>query len=343
MKLSALVASAAALGAAVGGAALATRVRRQAPQVQRVAPELRTPLLYLLPDRFDGTPPRRGGIAATLTERLTPTGLGVPVTLPSREGAPAVSVYVYEAAGRPRPSGAVVWIHGGGMITGAPWMDHALCSRLARELGVLVVSVDYRLAPEDPFPAGLDDCFTALTWVHEHAADLGVDPARIAVGGESAGGGLAAMLSQMAHDRGVPVAFQALVYPMLDDRTVLRADDEHRGELLWTPAHNASAWEWVLGHPVRADESRPYAAAARREDLSGLPPAWIGVGDIDLFYLEDVDYAHRLEAAGVPVELVVVPGMPHALDVAVWKPQMRQFRASMIEAVGRAVGAPSPS
>jgi acetyl esterase/lipase len=201
-----------------------------------------------------------------------------------------------------------------------------------------VLSVDYRLAPEDPFPAGPEDCYTALDWLHAQADSLGIDRERIAVGGASAGGGLAAMVCQMAQDRGLPVAFQLLIYPMLDDRTVLLDDHEGRGELIWTPAQNAGGWAMFLGHPVRAEEDRPYASAARRADLSGQPPAWIGVGGIDLFYAEDVAYTDRLEEAGVDVELVVVDGMPHGLDMIGWLPRMKDFRQSAVDALGRAVG-----
>jgi acetyl esterase/lipase len=201
------------------------------------------------------------------------------------------------------------------MVLGVPEQSNVVASRLARDLGVLVVVVDYRLAPEDPFPAPLDDCIDALAWIHDHAAELGVDPARVAVGGDSAGGGLAAAVAQRAHDEGGPaIAFQALVYPMLDDRTVLRSDHQGRGDLVWTAKDNAFGWTAYLGRPPRPDAPPPYAAPARRGDLAGLPPAWIGVGDLDLFYEEDVDYAQRLQAAGVPCELHVVAGMYHAAD-----------------------------
>jgi acetyl esterase/lipase len=173
-----------------------------------------------------------------------------------------------------------------------------------------VVSVKYRFAPEHPFPAALEDCYAALGWLHENAEKLGVDRGRIAIGGESAGGGLAAALAQLAHDRGeLPVCFQLLVYPMLDDRTAL--DPTRPRTLVWTPTGNHFGWTSYLGHPPRLEEDRPYAVPARREDLSGLPPAWIGVGDIDLFYPENVGYAERLQAAGVACQLEVVPGFYH--------------------------------
>lgn len=326
-------------GLALGARLLANR-RANRAAVAGVADDLR-PWISAMPPAFltgfDGAPPRRRRVADTALARVMPRGLGRPRTIPGPQGAPDVPVFVYDPPGRDRPSGAVLWIHGGGMIVGGPWMSHGVCTGLARHLGVLVVSVDYRLAPEHPFPAGPEDCFAALAWLHEQSADLGVDPTRVAVGGESAGGGLAAMVAQMAHDRGLPLACQALVYPMLDDRTALVADHGGRGRLVWTPAHNAAAWGWFLDHPVTEEEGRPYAAAARRDDLSGLAPAWIGVGDLDLFHDEDVAYAQRLRDAGVEVDLVVVPGMPHAADALSWVPSMREFRDSMRAALARAL------
>ncbi len=220
---------------------------------------------------------------------------------------------------------------------GSPESGHALCSRFAADLGILVVSVDYRLAPEDPFPAGLDDCYDVLTWIHDHASDLGVDVDRIAVGGDSAGGGLAACLAQLAHDRGgPPICFQLLQYPMLDDRT---PRTEGHDALVWSATSNRYSWSAYLGHPAGRLEPPPYAAAARRTDLTGLPSAWIGIGDIDLFHDEAVDYAQRLGDSGVEVELHVEPGMYHAAELfAPDAASMQQFRERMVTALGAAVG-----
>jgi len=281
-------------------------------------------------------------IGRRLLARVTPVADGVEVRselVPAASGAPALRLVVYERSGRARPSGALLWIHGGGLVSGVPEQDHALCSRLAAELGIVVVSVDYRLAPEHPLPAGLEDCHAALSWLHAHADGLGVDRARVSVGGGSAGGGLAACLAQMAQDRGgPPVLSQVLKYPMLDDRTALRTGGE---TLLWTRVSNCYAWSAYLGHPVGPDEPRPYASAARRADLRGLPPAWIGVGDIDLFHAECVDYASRLRASGVPCELHVVPGMYHGADVVVPAAQsMRGFVERMTGALRSALSVP---
>jgi acetyl esterase/lipase len=236
---------------------------------------------------------------------------------------------------RDRPGAGLLWVHGGGLVLGRPEGDHELCSRIARDLGILVVSARYRLAPEHPFPAALDDLVAALRWLADPAAGLGVDPTRVAVGGASAGGGLAASAVQRAHDEGLPVAFQLLVYPMLDDRTVLRRDLDGRGRIGWTPRSNAFGWSAYLGHQPGVAEPRQYTAAARREDLTGLPPTWIGVGDLDLFRDEDVDYARRLAEVGVPVRLLVEPGMYHAAELRLQAtvPSMRAFQQAAFDAL----------
>jgi acetyl esterase/lipase len=310
---------------------------RRHHKLSDVPPELRHPLLYLpLSVRSD--------IGLRIGRRLfalavSPVAEGVRVRtdhVPAAGGRPAVRVLVYERADRTRTSGALLWIHGGGLVMGMPEQDHDLCSRFAASLGIAVVSVDYRLAPDHPFPAGLEDCHAALAWLHAEAGALGVDPAKVAVGGGSAGGGLAACVAQMAHDRGGPaLAFQLLQYPMLDDRTALRADLD---ALSWTQASNRYGWSAYLGHPVREAEPRPYASAARRAELAGLPPAWIGIGDIDLFHDEARDYAGRLRAAGVPCDLHVVPGMYHGAErIVPAAPPSRAFLDRMESALRTAI------
>lgn len=251
----------------------------------------------------------------------------------------APRVRFYERRDRRRRSGALLWIHGGGMVMGTPEQDDLWLSRVADALGVLVVSVDYRLAPEDPFPAGLDDCMAALRWLHGSAAELGVEPTRLAVGGASAGGGLAAAVALRARDEGgPPLCFQLLNYPMLDDRTVLRDDHGGTGAFVWTPRSNRFGWSAYLGGEPREDDDRVHAAPARATDLSGLPPAWIGVGQLDLFYEEDVEYARRLTDAGVACELVDEPGMYHGADQLVRNAaRMRAYQQSMIDALRRAL------
>ena len=301
------------IGAALGVAALGALAARRDARIRLVPDELRLPLLRVplsLPHAAV-TP-----LARLLLNRTTPVLEGVTTNerkAPGLPGTPNLSVVLYEPDARVRPSGALLWLHGGGLIVGTPAMGHTRCSHLARELGILVASVDYRLAPEDPYPAAIDDAFAALLWLREQASALGIDPARIAVGGDSAGGGLAACLAQRAHDAGIEVAFQLLVYPMLDDRTVLHPP-RVAGPLTWTPASNRTGWTAYVGQAPGESVPGPYAAASRREDLNGLAPAWIGVGTFDLFHDEDVAYAARLREAGVPCELLVVDGMYHGAD-----------------------------
>jgi acetyl esterase/lipase len=201
---------------------------------------------------------------------------------------------------------ALLWIHGGGYVIGKAAQDDELCRRYARELGATVASVDYRLAPEHPYPAPLEDCYSALQWLVRLPS---VDPSQVAIGGASAGGGLAAALALLVRDRGeIPLAVQLLVYPMLDDRTVGRHLD-NPGLRLWNSSSNKYGWSAYLGG---ADPE--VAVPARREDLSGLPPAWLGVGTLDLFHDEDLAYAERLRAAGVRCDVEIVEGAFHGFD-----------------------------
>jgi acetyl esterase/lipase len=214
-----------------------------------------------------------------------------------------------------QPTAALLWIHGGGYVIGTARQDDPVCRRFVRELGITVAAVDYRLAPEHPYPAALEDCYSALTWL---AGLPAVDPARVAIGGASAGGGLAAALALLAHDRGeVTPTLQLLAYPMLDDRSEVTPDNPNYR--LWSPKSNRFGWASYLGN---ADPR--VAVPARREDLSGLAPAWIGVGTNDLFHDEDIAYAERLTAAGVPCHIEVVPGAFHGFDLVVPKAAVSQ-------------------
>jgi acetyl esterase/lipase len=323
------------------GAAVAIGRKKADERLAGCDPELRIPVLAL---PFSITSERSLRFMRSLPSRPVPLVDGVSLDdRTATAGADDVRVLVYRSEELTEPAGAMVWIHGGGLVLGQPEMDNDFCSTLARDLGIVVVSVDYRLAPEHPFPAPLDDCFTALRWLHENATSLGVDPDRIAVGGASAGGGLAASLAQRARDAGgPPPAFQLLVYPMIDDRTSLRHGHEGRGQLLWSPASNQFGWTAYLGHVPTHASLPPHAAAARTEDLSGLPPAWIGVGAIDLFHDEDVDYADRLRAAGVDCDLHVGPGMYHAAER--FRPDAsasRRFTQALTDALRAAIGTPA--
>lgn len=330
----------AGLAGAVGGVAALRVVGARHRALEAVAAELRHPLLYV-PVSLS-TPllwlarraPARPGLLVdgTTVERIT---------VPGRDGAASVEVFVYRPVDLDSPAGALLWVHGGGFVMGDAVSYHELCSRFARDLGAVVASVNYRLAPEHPFPAALDDCWSALRWLHEHADELGVDAGRVAVGGDSAGGGLAAALAQLATDQAVaPVAFQVLVYPMLDDRTVLRADHAGTGRFVWSPRSNRFGWTAYLGHRPSQEPPPPFAAGARRENLAGLPPAWVGVGDLDLFHAENLNYAHRLTEAGVACEVHVEPGMYHGADTLMLtrSAQMRRFRDRMVEALRPHIG-----
>jgi acetyl esterase/lipase len=257
---------------------------------------------------------------------------------PGLNGAPDVGLEIYRASD-PGPLPCIVHIHGGGYIYGTAADTAALHRPMAAELGCVLVSVDYRLAPEVAFPGNLEDCYAALAWVFAHADDLGIDADRIGVMGESAGGGLAAALALMARDRGeFPLAFQHLIYPMLDDRTGV-AGEAHptTGEFVWTAAQNRFGWACLLGHDPGGDGVSPYAAPARAGDLSGLPPTFISAGALDLFLEEDLEYARRLTRAGVAVELHVYRGAYHGFEVMTEAEITRRARRDSLEALGRAL------
>ncbi|UNX56235.1 alpha/beta hydrolase [Georgenia sp. TF02-10] len=284
---------------------------------RRLTPDVLDPQLRRT-FRFFPNPPVRHGWQRRLT-RAALTLLPNPETPPDVryervDLGPGTAAHVFTPAGGGN-GGALLWLHGGGMLIGAAVQDQARCTSIARELGITVVSADYRLAPEHPFPAPLDDCHTVWRWLVAHAAERGIDPARVAVGGQSAGGGLAAGLVQRLHDEGGPQpAAQWLFCPMLDDRTAANRELDAVRHFVWNNSSNHAGWRAYLGQEPGGDGVAPYAAPARRADLSGLPPAWIGTGDIELFFAEDRDYAQALTAAGVDCTLDVVPGAPHGFE-----------------------------
>ncbi|MET0144940.1 MAG: alpha/beta hydrolase [Ilumatobacteraceae bacterium] len=207
----------------------------------------------------------------------------------------------------------IFWMHGGGLVLGDAIGDDPRFDRWCPLLDCVGVSVQYRLAPETPYPGPLDDCLAGLVWVHDHATELGVDPSRIGIGGASAGGGLAAGLALLARDRGGPaIAFQLLVYPMIDDRQLTTSS--RWADPLWPPSANTFGWSAYLGTARGGPDVPAYAAPARATDLAGLPPTLISVGANDCFADEDTDYAVRLRHAGVPVDLHVYAGAPHGFD-----------------------------
>ncbi len=238
-------------------------------------------------------------------------------TAPGPEGAPNITLTIYKPRGARSALGCIYHIHGGGFVGGSAAALEPLHRPASRELDCVIVSVDYRLAPEHRFPAAIEDCYAGLAWTFANADALGVDRARIGVMGESAGGGLAAALALLARDRGqYTLAFQHLIYPMLDDRTcVTPMPNPVAGEFIWTPHNNRFGWSALLGADPGGADVSPYAAPARATDLAGLPPAYIACPTLDLFIDEDMIYAHRLMRAGVPVELHVYPGGFHGFDI----------------------------
>lgn len=264
-------------------------------------------------------PTLRAGAMPTYPCPPTPGTAEVRVTVEHAkvtDGAPDVEFRVYRPQNQKANAGCVVHMHGGGFLRGSALAGEVQHRYYATALGCVVVSVDYRLAPETHFPGNIEDCYAALGWVFAHAAELGIDTAKIGVAGESAGGGLAACLALLARDRGeYQLAFQHLTYPMLDDRTCTEdAPHAYTGEFLWNRGSNHYGWASLLGMAPGSTGVSPYAAAARATDLTRLPPTFIVSGTLDLFLEENLDYARRLTRAGVPVELHVYPGAVHAFD-----------------------------
>lgn len=212
----------------------------------------------------------------------------------------------------------IVFFHPGGMVAGNRWSGVPELLDLVQRFNAVIVTVDYKLAPENPHPAPVEDCYAALQWTAEHIAELGIDPDRLLVAGASAGGGLAAAVALLARDRGGPaLCGQLLICPMLDDRaaTVSSAQFERIG--VWNGQDNRFGWDALLGPHRGAAEVSPYAAPARATDLSGLPPAFIDCGSAEVFRDEDVTYASRIWASGGDAELHVWPGGFHGFDSAV--------------------------
>lgn len=266
--------------------------------------------------------------------------------VPGLNGAPDVRVLIYTpsgAASGPRP--AVLHIHGGGYIMGSPEFNDLGNRRMALDVGCVIVSVAYRLAPETVWPGALEDCYAALTWLHGHAAELGVDPARIAVAGESAGAGHAAALALHARDQArtdasaPAICFQLLDSPMIDDRSGHTGDPHPwTGEFVWTPERNKFGWSALLGVEAGGPDVPAGAVPARAEDVYGLPPLFISIGALDLFLEESLDYTRRLTRAGVPAELHVIPGAYHGFSLAQGSPQVALADDLRHRALKRAFG-----
>ncbi|HEV2309349.1 MAG TPA: alpha/beta hydrolase [Acidimicrobiia bacterium] len=258
--------------------------------------------------------------------------------VPGPEGAPPVLVRVYEpdspapAGGRP----ALLDIHGGGFVLGDISMQHGVAAILARRLDAVVATVEYRLAPEHPFPAGVEDCYAALRWMHGEASSLGIDTTRVAVGGQSAGGGLAAAVALLARDRGgPPLCFQLLGIPELDHRLETTSMRTFVDTPMWNRPNAVLSWRYYLGPDP--GEVSPYASPAIAEDLHGLPPAYVTAMEFDPLRDEGILYALRLMEAGVPVELHTFPGTFHGSGAMVWAGVSRRGAEEHQEVLRRAL------
>lgn len=241
------------------------------------------------------------------------------VKVPGPQGAPDVPVLVYRPKNAVGELPCILHIHGGGYVSGSAASMEAVHRPLAADLNCCIVSVDYRLAPETRYPGAVEDCYAVLRWISANARDLGIDLRRLGVMGESAGGGLAAALTLLVRDRGeFSLAFQRLVYPMLDDRTCV-APEPHpfTGEFVWTRQRNHFGWRCLLGVEPGSEGVSPYAAPARATDLRNLPPLFLSTAALDLFLEENLEYARRLVRSAVPVELHVYPGAFHGFQ---WAP-----------------------
>ena len=298
---------------------------------------------------FADIPAARAGeaeLVAALPPYDPPVRLDVDELLvPGPARAPDVRVRRYLPADHDGPLPALIYVHGGGFVVGSLELYDADCRRIAAEVGAVVFSVDYRLAPEHPFPAGLEDCYATLLWVAERAGQLGVDPDRIAVGGESAGGGLAAGVALLARDRSGPrLCLQFLGIPELDDRLTTESMRRLGADTpITTIANGEISWDSYLGKGVRGtDQVSPYAAPARATDLTGLPPALVTAYELDALRDEGIAYANRLLAAGVATELHVYPGAFHSCT---WLSQAgicQKILADLVDALRRRLHAAVP-
>ncbi len=342
-------------GAAIGGVALAmpgpawagpakpTGTAAMPDAIGAVAPELR-PAARKIQAMVAAMPPIAQSYTTMRSGPIGPPATDIPHVerrIPGAAGQPPVTVHVINAKpGTRRP--AILHTHGGGYIVGSARGSIPQCQDVARQLDCVVVTVEYRLAPETTYAGSVADNHAALLWLHANAAELGVDRTRIAAMGESAGGGHAALLALMARDRrSVPLCAQILIYPMLDDRTgSTRAVPPFIGRIGWDVPANIFGWQSFLGQAPGGARVPAAGVPARVADLSGLPPTFIAVGSVDLFVDEDIAYAQRLIAAGVPTELVVTPGGFHGFDaVAPETGLAKRFTAAKIAALRRAFGA----
>jgi acetyl esterase/lipase len=262
----------------------------------------------------------------TVSERL----------VPGANEAPDVRVLIIKPNGIKAGAPGLFHIHGGGYVSGKPELFLGRLTQIADQCGCVVVATTYRLAPETRWPGALDDIYTSYVWMHENAATLGIDAARIAITGDSAGGGHAAALALRVRDRrGPPILMQLLTYPMLDDRPVPEA--HIAGDYIWTRASDRYGWTALLGVPAGSDAVPKRAVPGRVENLSGLPPTYLAIGALDLFVDANLAFAQKLTAAGVPTEIHVIPGAWHGFDVmAAEATAAREFARDFNRALTRA-------
>ena len=258
----------------------------------------------------------RASMLAKATAALPPGDTAVSVEtlhVAGKDQAPEVRVLAYRPTQVPGPFPVLLHLHGGGYVVGSPERKAAEHRKLAADLQCAIYAVDYRLAPETPFPGAIDDCYAVLEWLHKNASQLDLDTNRIGVTGESAGGGLAASLALLVRDRAeFRLGFQHLVSPMLDDRTAVASNpNPWTGQFAWTQQDNAFGWSALLGSALGSPDVSPYAAAARAQDLRGLPPTFLSIAGLDLLMEEDLDYARRLARSGVPLEVHLYPATFH--------------------------------
>lgn len=309
-------------------------------------------LLDLIPEgltdlsRIDRSRLLTAQLMAAAAERAAPVE-GVLTSdhmIPSTSERPALMIRLYTPVGVDRPMPAMLYIHGGGFVLGEVGHFDAQCQQLARGADLVVASVEYRRAPEHPYPAPLHDSFAALRWLHRAAEDLGIDPGRIGVGGTSAGAGLAAGLALFVRDQGgPPIAFQFLEAPMLDHRGATASSRSIDDAKVWNRAANETAWRAFLGEDHLEREVEPYASPAIAADLSRLPPAYLCIGAHDIFRDEAFEYARRLLEAGVPTEFHAYEmGFHGSVRALPTEEVSRRWRTDATMAVRRLAGADRP-
>lgn len=312
--------------------------------IDQIDPEVRHALDTYPAERYIAIgedPPKARAMTEAINRemraKLPPTDVRIEETTIPGDGC-EIPLAIYQPPA-PAPRGGLLWLHGGGYIVGVE-RDDARCIEFAESIGCAVVSVGYRLAPESTYRESVSDSYATLNWMVDNASELGIDQDRVAIGGGSAGGGLAAGLALYNRDNGgSELAFQLLIYPMIDDRHDTPSGHEVTHPTIWNRDVSFKAWKMYLGDEYGSDKVSPYAAAARATDLGGLPPALVTVGAMDLFRDENINYAQGLMAAGVPTDLQVFAGMYHGAEMlAPDAAASRRMRLGYLTALKRAIG-----